>query len=102
MRCFYVRVHGLLKWQTQPSPAGDAPQTDRFGGFYTHRYVLASDETKARETAFRRIRENLDRETRWMSNGQATLDLEVDELSSAPVYRLIERIPGHIFYPEDQ
>lgn len=98
MRCFYVLVHGKLDWiADSPEPGIDRPP-----GFYCYRYVLALAEQSARRTAFRRVRENLDRQTGWIANGLARLELEAEEVRPAPIHKIL--FPdnrGHSFYEGD-
>jgi hypothetical protein len=101
MRCFYVLVHGRLNWRRPPSP-GDAAADAPPGGFYCHRYVLSSCEDDAAKAAFQRVRENLDRQTGWISAGAATLELEAEEVVRAPMHKLLKRDNrGHAFYTEE-
>ena len=101
MRCYYVLVRGDLDWVSDPSA------TDEFGatrpaGFYCHRYVLATDEAKAAKTAFERVRANLDSQMGWLRNGLATVDLEAEKISTAPMHKLPKPDNrGHTFYAED-
>jgi len=101
MRCYFVLVRGDLDW------APDRPASDEFGsmkpaGFYCHRFVLAADEAKAVKTAFERVRVNLDNQVGWLRNGLATVDLEAEEVSTAPMYKLLKPDNrGHTFYHED-
>lgn len=98
MRCYYVLVHGTLHWNVA-QPNGDANHPR---GFCCHRYVLASDEENATRIAFRRVRTNLDRSVRWLSDGSATLTLEADEVCAAPMHRLLKPDNrGHTFYEAD-
>lgn len=98
MRCYYVLVHGRLHWNAAP-PSDDVSQPR---GFYCHRYVLASDEESAVKIAFGRVRANLDSNGRWLSDGSAALDLEAEEISKAPIYRLLKPDNrGHTFYEQD-
>lgn len=98
MRCYYVLIHGKLDWNVAP-PAGDDVYQPR--GFYCHRYVLASDEGDAARKAFKRVRDNLDSGGRWLTRGAASLSLEADEISAAPIHKLL--MPdnrSHAFYEE--
>lgn len=98
MRCFYVFVHGELSWKVPP-PSENVSQPR---GFYCHRYVLATDERRATDHAFARVRSNLDRYGRWLSNGNAILTLEAEEVHEAPFYKLLKPDNrGHTFYEED-
>lgn len=98
VRCFYVLVHGRLNWRAEPAVAAD-PEPFRPLGFYCHRYVLASDVEQAKEKAFRRVRENLENQIHWVSEGSATLELEAEEVIDAPIHKLLKRDNrGHTFY----
>lgn len=99
MRCFYVLVHGGLTWRTGTPPTNDGSGIGRLQGFCCHRYVLAASDDQAKRIAFARVRANLEKQTGWMSAGLATLDLEAEEVSSAPIHKLL--MPdnrGHTFY----
>ena len=99
MRCFYVRVHGTLEWQS-----GHLEGEENFtpAGFYCHRYVLASGYKNAAEKAFRRVRKNLEKQTGWLGRGVAKLTLEAEELKPAPMHKLLRRDnKGHAFYETD-
>lgn len=99
MRCFYVRVHGSLEWHSDHLEDGEsfAP-----AGFYCHRYVLASGYKEAAERAFRRVRKNLEKQTGWFGRGLAKLTLEAEELTPAPMRKLLRRDNrGHLFYESD-
>jgi len=99
MRCYYVLVHGALEWHLAASGEDDHP---RPRGFYCHRYVLASGPERASLLAFERVRRNFDRSFDWLSDQQARLQLEVEEIFAAPLYNLLRRRnPGHAFYRED-
>ena len=101
MRCFYVLIHGRLRWRAEPAPNNDAAAT-RPSGFYCHGYVLASGEGQAKAAAFRRVRENLEEQTGWIGAGLAALDLEAEELTRAPMRKLLgSDNRGHTFYHED-
>ena len=101
MRCFFVLVHGRLKWCSGPGVI-DPPETNRPVGFYCHRYVLATGEDAAKDSAFRRVQQNLDKQTGWMSAGLATLELQADEVVDAPMHKLLwPDNRGHTFYVED-
>lgn len=80
----------------------DDPEAFRPDGFYCHRYVLASGEDDARDKAFHRVRENLEKQTGWMGAGLAMLDLEAEEVADAPMRKLLKPDnPGHTFYEGD-
>lgn len=99
VRCFYVLVHGTLRWRAEPAPCENDPATSRPLGFYCHRYVLASGEDHATTVAFHRVRENLEKHTGWIGRGLATLELEAEELTAAPMYKLLKPDNrGHTFY----
>jgi hypothetical protein len=102
MKCYYVLVHGRLDWSVaSPSPDGDE-ETSRPEGFYCHRYVLASSIHHAQQAAFRRVRENLDKQTGWITGRGVELVIEAEETTSAPISNLLERDnPGHIFYDQE-
>jgi hypothetical protein len=100
MRCYYVLVHGRLDWLPGRSAC------DEFGaekplGFYCHRYVLAHNEGGAIDVAFRRVRSNLDSEMGWLRDGLATVELHADEVTTAPMHKLLKPDNrGHTFYTE--
>ena len=99
MRCFYVLVHGSIEW-------GSEPEVDdeffRPAGFHCHRYVLASGYKDAAERAFRRVRKNLEKQTGWIGQGLAKLTLEAEELTPAPMSKLMKRDNrGHTFYESE-
>jgi hypothetical protein len=100
MRCYYVLVRGDLTW------VSDRSATDEFGamkpaGFYCHRYVLAGDEAKATRVAFERVRANLDNQMGWLNDGLATVQLEAEEVATAPMHKLLKPDNlGHSFYAE--
>ena len=99
MRCFYVLVHGRLRWRAERAADPDAfrPQ-----GFYCHRYVLASGVHQARDKAFARVGANLERQTGWISRGAATLDLQADEVVEAGMHKLLKPDNrGHTFYDQE-
>jgi hypothetical protein len=100
MKCYCVLVHGRLDWSTPSSAADDDGETlHQRAGFYCHRYVLASTIHNAQEAAFRRVRENLDRQTGWIKARAVELELEAEETSPPPIYQLLKPDnPGHTFY----
>jgi hypothetical protein len=101
VRCFYVLVHGELRWRTELAVTDD-PDVFRPTGFYCHRYVLASDANGARDEAFRRVRENLEQQTGWVTNGLATVDLHAEKVTDAAMHKLLKPDNrGHTFYIED-
>ena len=98
MRCFYVLIHGSLNWHEAQIP-DDPVGNDRPTGFWCHRYVLATDKAGAEIKAMRRVRDNLEREVRWISKGLATLDLRAEEVSFAPIIKMMKpENKGHTFY----
>ena len=100
MRCYYVLVHGRLNWQAIDAAAGEHDH-QRPSGFYCHRYVLAHNEHEATESAFRRVRRNLDQETNWVGNGSAVLNLEAEEVTTASIHKLLmPENRGHAFYED--
>ena len=84
MQCFYVLVHGTLRWSAT-EPATDEVGVNQPDGFWCHRYVLADDEERAEAKAFRRVLDNLDREFGWLSTGAALVNLNAEQVSNAPV-----------------
>ena len=101
MRSYYVLVRGDLKWTPGCSPS-DAFGASKPAGFYCHRYVLAANEASAAEAAFKRVRENLDSQMGWLRDGLATVQLEAEEVATAPVHKLLKPDNrGHTFYGED-
>lgn len=99
MRCYYVLVHGMLEWNVAPEREGLSQPL----GFYCHRYVLATDEQRAAEIAFGRVRMNLDKDGGWLFGGSAILRLEAEEVSAAPFHMLLKPDNrGHTFYNENQ
>lgn len=101
MQCYYVLIHGQLDWSTASPPTGD-DETYRPKGSYCHRFVLASSTIDAQDAAFRRVRDNFDRQTGWLKANLVTLELEADEVSPAPIYRLLTPDNrGHIFYDQE-
>ena len=98
MRCYYVLVHGLLRWHSR-TPVGDEIGANRPAGFYCHRYLLAADEDDAVARAFRRVSDNLEREFGWVSSGAASLNLEAEEVSAAPILNVLKPDnKGHTYY----
>ena len=101
MRCYYVFVHGRFDWLPELSAIEDVGAI-KPAGFYCHRYVLAASEAAAVETAFRRVRQNLNSKAGWLRDGSATLDLEAEEVAIAGVHKLL--MPdnrGHTFYEDE-
>lgn len=102
MQCYYVLIHGRLNWYAASTPDDEGREAWQPSGFYCHRYVLASSTGSAEDTAFRRVRENLERQTGWLSANQVKLDLHTDEVTRAPIFRLLKPDNrGHSFYNED-
>lgn len=98
MRCYNVLVHGTLDWLPGLTPRDEIGVTKPHG-FYCHRFVLAPDEAKASDTALRRVRANLDKQTGWLRDGLATVELHAEEITGAPMRKLL--MPdnrGHTFY----
>ena len=89
MRCYYVLVHGTLTWHSE-NPADDEIGAKRPAGFYCHRYLLAADENDATARAFRRVNDNVEREFGWVSSGAASVDLEAEEVSTAPILNVLK------------
>ncbi len=101
MRCFYVLVHATLQWYSS-EVAADVTGAEKPAGFWCHRYVLAGDETEAKNKAFRRVIANLDRKSNWLSSGAAEVRLEAAEVSLAPIVKLFKPDnEGHVFYEVD-
>jgi hypothetical protein len=101
MRCFHVLVHGRLKWGSGSTQA-DGDASDRPNGFFCHRYVLASDQEVARASAFSRVRKDLEKQTGWISGGLADLHLDAEEVTPAPMLKLLKPDNlGHTFYGGD-
>ena len=101
MRCYYVLVRGRLHWLPGRS-AQDAIGATRPYGFYCHRYVIAANEAGAVETAFRRVRLNLDSELGWVRDGFVNLALEAEEVATAPISKLLKPDNrGHTFFADD-
>lgn len=98
MRCYYVLVHGTLGWVPGRSASHEFGAM-KPAGFSCHRYVLASSEAAAIDTAFNRVRANLDREMGWLREGLATVELDAEEVAAAPIYKLLRPDNrGHTFY----
>jgi len=101
MRCYYVLVHGSLDWLPEHS-ARDEFGATKPAGFYCHRYILASNKAGAIDTAFRRVRENIDREMGWLRDGLATVEFEAEEVTAAPMHKLLKPDNrGHTFYTKE-
>lgn len=102
MQCYYVVVHGRLEWFAAATSNDDVGDTWQPLGFYCHRFVLASSTSSAQDTAFRRVRDNLDRQTGWLSSNQVKLELNAEQATPAPFSRLLKPDNrGHIFYDND-
>lgn len=100
MRCFYVYVHGRLSWAELLNDRDS--EAVRPAGFYAHRYVLASSADDAASIAFQRIKANLDDSTGWLKSGRASVHLGADEISPAPLFKLLKPDNrGHVFYEHD-
>jgi len=98
MRCFDILVHGHIRWLHVDRLDAD-PDADRATGFYCHRYVIASSADLAIEKAICRVRENLEQQTGWVSEGRACVQFIVDEVSSAPLIKgFLPDNRGHTFY----
>ncbi len=101
MRCYFVLVHGKLKWLPDRS-AKDDLGASKPAGFYAHRYVLAWDKEGAISTAVRRVRENLDKQLGWVRGGLAIVELSAEEVAAAPVIKLLTTDNrGHSFYSRE-
>jgi hypothetical protein len=91
-----------LEWSAASTSKGDDGETLQPLGFYCHRYVLASSIRIAQESAFRRVRDNLERQTGWLTAKVATLELEADEITPVSMYRILKPDNrGHIFYNQE-
>jgi hypothetical protein len=89
-------IHGSLEWQPEQLEDVDAFTPS---GFHCHRYVFASCYEEAAEKASTRVRKNLERQTSWLGQGMAKLNLEVEELRPAPLHKLLKRGDrGRAFY----
>lgn len=102
MKCYYVLVHGRLVWSTMPPPPDRDGETFQPAGFYCHRYVLASSIRNAQDAAFRRVRENLDRQRGWIKAKAVKLELAAEETTPAHIYHLMKPDNrGHTFYEQE-
>lgn len=100
MRCYHVLVHGTLSWDSKDR-AGVEIDVVQPAGFYCHRYLLAADEDEARVRAFCRVSDNLDRQFGWLSSDAASIDLEAEEVSIAPIHKVFKPDnKGHSFYTD--
>ncbi len=99
MRSYLVHVHGRLKWIVE-EPAFKLPGIEpKPAGFFCHRYVLASDIKAASAKALESVRKNLDRQTYWLSNDEAELELEAEEVQPASLITgFLPHNRGHTFY----
>jgi hypothetical protein len=101
MKCYHVLVHGRLNWSTVPPPPDDG-DTFQPAGFYCYRYVLASTIHDAQQAAFRRVRDNFDRQTGWITANAVRLELSAEETTSAPIYQLLKPDNrAHTFYERE-
>ena len=95
MRCFYILIHGRLRWLVEPLDR----DTGQPAGLYCHRYVLASDQQEAIQKALESVSNNLDRQTGWLRDNHAELDLEAEEVSEASFLKaFLPANKGHTFY----
>jgi len=102
MQCYYVVIHGRLEWAAAAPPNNDEGDTWQPLGFYCHRFVLASSISSAQDTAFRRVRDNLEWQTGWLNSNQVKLQLNAEQVTPAPFFRLLKPDNrGHIFYDND-
>jgi hypothetical protein len=64
--------------------------------------VIASSSRREkirRSGALRRVRENIENQVDWLDAGLAALELEAEEVSVAPMYKLVKPDNrGHTFY----
>lgn len=97
MRCYYVFIHGQLRWNASSlSEEKLRPQ-----GFYCHRYVFTGDSQRAAEIALERVDHNFNRSNDWIKSNQASLRLHVEEVLPASLFNLFRRDNrGHIFYDQ--
>jgi hypothetical protein len=102
MKCYYVLIHGRLEWRPTSTTNDIGDETSQPLGFYCHRYVLASSISSAEDSAFRRVRDNLDRQTGWLTTNHVKLELNAEEITPAPIFRLLKSDNrGHIFYDKE-
>lgn len=100
MRCFYVLVHGRLRWFIAPSE--DDRDVSQPAGLYCHRYVLASDRRAATRKACDSVFANLDSRTGWMRDGIVELELEAEEVLQASFLKAFLPVNrGHTFYDRE-
>lgn len=95
MRCYHVEVHGQFKWQTAATGFDSVSQP---AGFLCNRWVVASSKADAAEKALARVRARL---KDWFAYGVVELSLEPEHVSIAPLYRLLAREQGFVFYDEE-
>jgi hypothetical protein len=101
MNCYYILMHGQLKWHEPPPATVEGDDIFQPQGFYCHRYVLAPTPQAAQATAFEKVRRNLDKEG-WLTDNAVTLTLEADEVALAPIYKVLKPDNlGHTFYSEE-
>lgn len=97
MRCYYVLLHGRLCW------LGRSTELDldmgRPAGLYCHKYVLAADLETATRKAINSVSNNLDRQTGWLRDGVARLELEAEEVvQSSFLKAFLPDKRGYTFY----
>ena len=98
MRCFYILIHGRLRWLVDPSER----ESDRPAGLYCHRYVLASDQKEATRKALKGVSNNLDQQTGWLRGNLAELELEVEKVNEASLLKAFLPVnKGHTFYDHE-
>ncbi len=100
MRCFYVLIHGRLRWLADPRKKDQ--EISQPAGLYCHRYVLASDSQSASKKACDSVFANLDSQTGWLREDIAELDLEVEEVVEASFLKAFFPVNrGHTFYESE-
>ena len=68
-------------------------------GFYAHRHVLAIRGDDAIRKAIEAVRNNLERQTGWVANRIAEVELEAEEVTEAPLWKaFLPQNLGHTFY----
>ena len=101
MRCYHVLVRGDLSWVSSHLAANEFGAL-KPAGFYCHRYILAPNRLKAADTALNRVRVNLYSEFGWLRDGLATVQLKAEEITTAPMHKLLKPDSrGHSFYSEE-
>lgn len=101
MHCYYVLVHGTLKWDTPTVSPDESGEVFQPQGFYCHRYVMASTPETARAKAFARVRIGLSKDD-WLNPNFSVLHLEAEEITTAPFCKLLKpENRGHSFYTEE-